>query len=46
MEKLGLRREGVFRQHCRSQDGQWRDLFWYGLLREEYLAEPGRAPAE
>ena len=36
MEKLGLRREGVFRKHCLSRDGQWRDLYWYGLLREEY----------
>lgn len=37
IEKLGLRREGVFRKHVRGADGQWRDLYWYGLLREEYL---------
>lgn len=37
MEKLGLRREGVFRQHCLNRDGRWLDLYWYGLLREEYL---------
>ncbi len=37
MEKLGMRREGVFRQHVRDTGGQWRDLYWYGLLRDEYL---------
>ena len=37
MEKLGMRREGVFRRHCLGADGQWRDLYWYGLLRDEYL---------
>lgn len=36
MEKLGMRREGVFRKHCLGRDGQWRDLYWYGLLRDEY----------
>lgn len=37
MKKLGLRQEGVFRQHCLNRDGQWLDLYWYGLLREDYL---------
>lgn len=36
MEKLGMKREGVFREHCLGTDGQWRDLYWYGLLRKEY----------
>ncbi len=36
MEKLGLRREGVFQRHCLGRDGQWRDLYWYGLLKSEY----------
>ena len=40
MEKLGLRREGVFRRHCLDREGQWRDLYWYGLLEEEYLGNP------
>ena len=39
MEKLGLRREGVFRRHCLGADGQWHDLYWYGLLRDEYLTK-------
>ena len=43
LEKLGLRREGVFRRHCRSRSGQWRDLYWYGLLAEDYLAERGQS---
>lgn len=38
MEKLGLRREGVLRQHCLDREGRWRDLYWYGLLEEEYLS--------
>ncbi len=36
LEKLGMQREGVFRGHVPAGDGQWRDLYWYGLLREEY----------
>ena len=36
MEKLGLHREGVFKQHCLSR-GRWLDLYWCGLLREDYL---------
>lgn len=39
MEKLGMRREGVFRAHSLGADGQWRDVYWYGLLREEYEHE-------
>ena len=39
MEKLGLRREGVFRRHSLGRDGQWRDLYWYGLLENEYASD-------
>lgn len=35
MEKLGMRREGVQRSHTRDNHGQWRDLYLYGLLRED-----------
>jgi RimJ/RimL family protein N-acetyltransferase len=28
--------EGVQRQQTRDNDGAWRDLYFYGLLREEY----------
>ena len=36
MEKLGMKWEGVQRQQTRDNDGAWRDLYFYGLLREEY----------
>lgn len=36
MRKLGMRLEGVQRLHTHDNDGQWRDLHLYGLLREEY----------
>lgn len=39
MEKLGLQREGVFRRHSLGRDGQWRDLYWYGLLENEYAPD-------
>lgn len=38
MIKLGMRREGVQRLHTRDLQGVWRDLHYYGLLLEEYLA--------
>lgn len=37
MKKLGLRHEGLFRKHCLVQGGRWLDLYWCGLLREDYL---------
>lgn len=36
MEKLGLKREGVQRRHVRDRKGEWRDLYLYGILEEEY----------
>ena len=35
MIKLGMREEGVFRQHTLCNGGIWADLFWYGLLRSD-----------
>ncbi|MDE6839776.1 MAG: GNAT family N-acetyltransferase [Oscillospiraceae bacterium] len=37
LEGLGMVREGVFRRHSPGRDGAWKDIFWYGLLREEYV---------
>ena len=37
MKKLGLRQEGLFRKHCLVHDGRWLDLYWCGLMREDYL---------
>jgi RimJ/RimL family protein N-acetyltransferase len=34
-EQLGFRHEGTFREHLR-RDGQWYDMYLYGLLRREW----------
>ena len=36
LERLGMVREGVQRRHALGRDGAWKDIYWYGLLREEY----------
>ncbi len=36
LEKIGLRQEGMLRQHTFSRD-QFFDVFVYGILREEYV---------
>ena len=36
MKKLGMRLEGVQRLHTKDNEGRWRDLHLYGLLRDEY----------
>lgn len=36
MKKLGLRHEGTQRSQTRNNAGQWCDLYFYGLLKEEY----------
>ncbi|CAG9621247.1 Putative ribosomal N-acetyltransferase YdaF [Sutcliffiella rhizosphaerae] len=35
MEKIGMKHEGIWRQHG-MRDGKFIDLTYYGLLREEY----------
>ena len=35
MEKLGMRREGLHRE-CTKLAGGWRDVYWYGLLANEW----------
>lgn len=37
MEKLGMRREALFRQDTRAHDG-WRDSYLYAILAEEWAA--------
>lgn len=37
-EKLGFVREGVYREHIR-RDGQFYDMFLYGLLRREWQGQ-------
>ena len=41
MEKLGMRREGLFRAH-KQLNGQWRDTVHYGLLASEYRQANGQ----
>ena len=36
MKKLGMRLEGVQRLHTTDNEGRWRDIHLYGLLRTEY----------
>ena len=38
MEKIGLKYEGTLKQHV-ARDGQFYDLTYYGLLKEEYETE-------
>lgn len=39
MQKLGMRPEGIQRSHTRDNDGNWADLYLYGLLKEELSCE-------
>lgn len=36
LEGLGMVREGLQRRHGLGRDGTWKDIYWYGLLGEEY----------
>ena len=38
MKKLGMQPEGVWRKHCKTNNGQWADLYWCGILAEDYFA--------
>jgi ribosomal-protein-alanine N-acetyltransferase len=40
MEKLGMRREALFRQDIKAHDG-WRDTYLYALLADEWRAAKG-----
>lgn len=37
MEKLGMRREGWFRQCIPRDDGSWWDEYFYAMLRDDWL---------
>lgn len=39
MKKLGMRLEGVQRSQTRDNAGDWRDLYLYGILRDEYCTK-------
>ena len=37
MKKLGMTLEGVQKEHTKSNDGKWRDLYWYAILEKDYF---------
>ena len=37
MKKLGMEFEGIQRKHTKSNEGIWRDLYWYAILDEDYF---------
>ena len=44
MEKLGMKQEGRQRKHVQGLDGEWKDMYLYGLLKEDFqnTAEAGQ----
>lgn len=38
MKKLGMQLEGIQRSHTKDNDGNWADLYLYGLLRDGWKA--------
>lgn len=38
MKKLGMKPEGIWRKHTLDNDGNWADLYFYGMLREDWAA--------
>lgn len=39
MEKLGMQREGLFRQCIERPDGTWWDEYFYAILADEWFAQ-------
>jgi ribosomal-protein-alanine N-acetyltransferase len=37
MEKIGMTYEGTFKQHAQKNNGQYEDLAFFAILKEEYL---------
>lgn len=36
MKHLGMKKEGILREHIKRKDGSFGDVYEYGLLRSEY----------
>lgn len=36
MKKLGMQLEGIQRSHTKDNNGNWRDLYIYGLLKDDW----------
>lgn len=41
-ERIGFTREGIFRRHC-FKNGEWVDLEWYSMLKEEFMGSTNAA---
>jgi RimJ/RimL family protein N-acetyltransferase len=41
MKRLGMTKEGLFRKHLKSRNGQWLDLHWYAILADDYYGIKG-----
>lgn len=39
LEKIGMKREAVLREHIKRKDGTWGDDFQYGILKREFEQE-------
>ena len=37
LEKVGMKREAVLREHIKRKDNTWGDDFQYGLLKKEFV---------
>lgn len=44
LERIGMQREGILREHEFFQD-RWWDVHWYGILASEWPARPATARA-
>ncbi len=36
MKKLGMQLEGIQRSHTKDNDGNWADLYFYGIFKEDW----------
>lgn len=36
MKKLGMQLEGIQRSHAKDDDGNWADLYLYGLFKNDW----------
>ena len=36
MQKLGMQLEGIQRSQTKDNHGNWRDLYFYGMLEEDW----------
>ncbi len=41
MKKLGMCLEGVFKQHVKTPQGEWTDVYWGGMLNPAHTNETG-----